>query len=326
MSLSDMDTDQFQPMNVSALERFDEEVSNKTEVSDPDFNRFKALFEKPKFEEEAPFEFKAMYDPRKEAEAVVFTPLIQRKEALSEKKTTVREVRDTKSSQGPEKKLPEAPGETPEEKGYREGFERGLEQGREQGKKQGFEQGFKKGEIQGVEQGEQQGREKGEQQGHEQGLKEGQKKGEAEAREKAVESLAFLEASLKTADQTLALLVDTYEERIISLIQQIAGKVVCAHIELNDETTKQMILDALKTLVQPEEVVLSVSAEDYDYIDMVKDEFFEQIDSLSHVSLRSDPSIKKGGCKIETITASVSADAESRLNAIFDAIKTAGTA
>lgn len=122
----------------------------------------------------------------------------------------------------------------------------------------------------------------------------------------------------------MVLLVGKYEERIISLIQQIAKKVIMAQVEVNDEIIKHMILDALKRLVQPEEVVLSISQDDYEYIEMIKDEFFEQIDSLSSMSVRSDPSIKRGGCKIETNTASVSADAESRLEAIFEAIKTAG--
>jgi len=57
---------------------------------------------------------------------------------------------------------------------------------------------------------------------------------------------------------------------------------------------------------------------------MIKDEFFEQIDSLNSISVRSDPSIKRGGCRIDTNTASVSTDPESRLDAIFNAMKSAG--
>ena len=129
---------------------------------------------------------------------------------------------------------------------------------------------------------------------------------------------------MKTADQTLDLLVEKYEKKIISLIQQIAEKAVMAQVAIDDEIVRNMILDALKALVQPEEVILSVSLDDYEYIEMIKDEFFDQIDSLESVSVRSDPSIARGGCKIETITASVSADPESRLEAIFEAIKNAG--
>lgn len=324
MSLSDMDDHQFKPMDVGSLETFDKEHLNKTDESEPDFSRFKLLFEKPKFENEEPYEFEAFYDLTKEREEIVFKPLIEPKKKPGEKGKAGRDPEGLEDISG--KQDSQEPEETPEEKGYRVGLERGMEQGMEQGQKQGFEQGFKKGEIEGFEKGEHQGLEKGQQQGFEQGLKEGEEKGTQETREKAVEILNSLEESLKSADQTLELLVEKYESRIISLIQQIARKAVMAQLEIDDEIVRHMILDALKTLVKPEEVVLSVSQEDYEYIEMIKDEFFEQIDSLNSVSVRSDPSINRGGCKIETITASVSADPELKLDAIFEAIKKAGTA
>lgn len=324
MSLSDRENDQFTPMTLNSLERFDEEHSSKADESDPDFNRFKMLFEKPKLDKEESFEFKAIYDAEKEQEEIVFKPLIEKKNDPLEKQRAGKGIEGLEQHPSSEKQDPPEPVETADEKGYREGFEKGLEQGMRQGQKQGYEDGLKKGEAKGFEQGEVQGSEKGRQQGLEQGFKAGEDKGKKEIREKAVEILNALETSLKTADQTLGLLVETYEERIIALIQQIAQKAIMARLEIDDEIIKPLILDTLKTLVQPEEVVLIVSPEDYDYIEMIKDEFFEQIDSLNSVSIRSDPTIKRGGCKIETNTASVSTDPESRLDVIFDAIKTAG--
>jgi len=113
---------------------------------------------------------------------------------------------------------------------------------------------------------------------------------------------------------------------IISLIEQIVKKIIMARIEIDDEFVKPVIIDALKTLVQAENVVLSVSEDDYEYIEMIKDEFFEVVDSLTSVSVKSDSSIKKGGCTIETSTALINSDIESRLEAVFDAIKSAGVA
>ncbi|SDT85912.1 FliH/SctL family protein [Desulfobacula phenolica] len=326
MSLSDKESDQFSPMTLNSLERFDQESSSKSDESDPDFNRFKMLFEKPKLEKEEAFEFKAIYDAEKERDDIFFNPLIKKKDDSLEKEAINNEMDDQEQHPLSEKeKEPPEPVETADEKGYRQGFEKGLEQGILQGQKQGYEDGFAKGEAEGFEQGEAQGSEKGHQQGVEKGFKEGEVKGKQEIREKAVEILNALEASLKTADQTLDLLVEKYEEKIIALIQKIAQKAIMARLDIDDEMIKPLILDTLKTLVQPEEVVLSVSLEDYDYIEMIKDEFFEQIDSLNSVSIRSDPTIKRGGCKIETNTGFVSTDLESRLDAIFDAFKTAGT-
>ena len=57
---------------------------------------------------------------------------------------------------------------------------------------------------------------------------------------------------------------------------------------------------------------------------MIKDEFFTEIESLNRIAVKSDPSIKKGGCKIETATASIVTDPESKLDAIYEALKNAG--
>ena len=331
MSLSNSGNDQFEPIAVSALESFDKEHSNRTEETKPDFDRFKALFEQSEFEDKEADEFKALYDFNLEEEEIIFKPLFDLKEE-SESSYESEEVlgldksgeriEDLDDSETPLEQAPAELEETPEEKGYREGLEKGMEQGKEQG----YEEGFKEGEAKGFEQGEQKGIEQGKEQGLEQGMKEGKAKGTVQAQEEAAEILNALEKSLTTADQTLDLLVEKYEAGIISLIEQIVKKIIMAQMEIDDEIVKPIIIDALKNLVQAEEVVLSVSQDDYEYIEMIKDEFFEAVDSLTSVSVKSDPSIKRGGCKIETITASISSDVESRLEAIFEAIKTAGIA
>ena len=116
--------------------------------------------------------------------------------------------------------------------------------------------------------------------------------------------------------------MEKYKTSIISLVEQVAKKNIMEEIEIDDEVVKSMILDAFKTLVLAEEVVLSVSQDDYEYIEMIKDEFFETVDSLTSVSVRSDHSIKRGSCKIETVAASISSDVESRLEAIFKTART----
>ena len=97
-----------------------------------------------------------------------------------------------------------------------------------------------------------------------------------------------------------------------------------ASLAMDDQIVRHTILDALKSLVAPEEIILNVSSEDYEYIEMIKDDFFEAISSLKRVAVTADPLINRGGCKIETATASISTNPESKLLAIYDAIKNAG--
>jgi len=323
MSLSNQE-DEFKPIDLNSLEVYNKEIINKTGSSEPDFNRFKLLFEKSKFEEEEPYEFEAVYHETRKQEEIVFKPMIEprnTKEKIRGKENHQAERENGLASTG---KVIQEPEETSEEKGYREGFEKGFEEGVLKGAAQGREQGFQKGEGKGFEKGEQAGAIKGYEKGYEDGYKEGDAKGVEETRQKAVGILTTLGESLNMADQTLDLLVEKYETRIISLIQQIAKKAVMAQLKINDGIVKSMILDALRELVNPEDVVLSISEEDYEYIEMIKEDFFDEIDSLKSISVKSDPSVKRGGCRIETSTASISSDPESRLDAIFDAIRKAG--
>jgi len=110
----------------------------------------------------------------------------------------------------------------------------------------------------------------------------------------------------------------------VSLVCKITEKVVMAKIENDDEIIRHTVIDALQSLAAPENVTLSICPEDYEFIEMVKDEFFDVIETLESISVRSDPSVKRGGCKVETLTASVAADPEEKLKAVFESVKNAG--
>jgi flagellar assembly protein FliH len=324
MSSSDGEKQAFKPIDIKTLDSFEAEQANKDDKAAPDFNRFKMLFEKSAFEDEEPYSFEAIYDPEKEQEEIIFKPLIERPGVKADKDSSQENNPSAQPSDAEAEPLPELPEETIEEIAYREGFERGMADGMQEGEKKGFDQGKKKGEQEGFEKGHEEGFAKGEQEGFESGEKAGEEKGENETREKGSEILNSLEQTLSSADQTLELLVDRYEDRIISLVQQIAQKAVLAKIETDETVVRQMIIEALKTLVEPEEVVLNICPEDYEYIEMIKEEFFEQVESLNRISVRSDPSVLRGGCRIETRTGTVSTDPQSRLDAIFEAMKEAG--
>ncbi len=91
-------------------------------------------------------------------------------------------------------------------------------------------------------------------------------------------------------------------------------------LDADDQVVRRTVIDALKTLVNPEEIVLSISPDDYACIEMVKEEFFEEVSSLETVSVQSDALINRGGCKIETRTGTISVDPEDKMQAIQEAL------
>ncbi len=187
-----------------------------------------------------------------------------------------------------------------------------------------FNSGFEEGKTQGFESGQQEGREtgyqegfdKGEQEGYDAGLVKGEADGKMLSDAKAQELMASLEDICQKADQAWQTMVQKSESQILSLISKIAEKVVFATVDLSEEVVRGSVLQALSVMPEPEEIVLNIAPEDYEYIEMVKEDFFEAFKSLKHVSVLSNPAVGRGGCKIESSKGQVETDVSTRLEAI----------
>ena len=326
MSLSDFEKDEFKPIDVTGLDSFNGELSHKKMETKPDLERFKMLFDPSGLEAEEPVSFKALYSFDKQTMDKPFEPLIKE---TGENRAENSGGKDTLKTQDFEEAMQEAEPEISLEdqafeQGYTKGFDQGLDQGKKEGMAQGYDQGFIEGEVQGFEKGEPEGFGKGKEEGFNKGYQEGREKAEAEIKKETISIIEPLKDALNLVDPMLDQLIEKYEAQIISLILKISKKVVKASVKVDDEIVRDTILDALKHLVAPEEIIVSVSSEDYEYIEMIKDEFFEAIGSLKHVAVTSDPLMDRGGCRIETATATIATDPESKLTAIFEAVIKAG--
>ncbi len=335
-SSDDHSQEDFIPFNIGECKRFDDEVVQKQDGLDLD--QFKVLLSSANEENQEPEPFTSLHgsgEKQEEArEPEPFTLLFDRGgqkddvrpsrgQAGDEPGDPGQEVEDEQALLPEEDLEPEiSPEEQAIEQGYQAGFEKGHAEGFEKGHEQGLEKGEQEGLARGEEQGFQQGMEKGEQEGFEQGKQQGIESAQADARQEIQDSLDTLKQALEEVNSLAEHIVDRYEQKLIRLVLKIAEKVVSVALDADDQVVKRTVLDALKTLVNPEEIVLSISPEDYAYIEMIKDEFFEEVSSLETISVQSDALINRGGCKIETRTGTVSVDPEAKMQAIQDALLT----
>lgn len=337
MSLSDQEEDkdgtflsqddEFKAIDVGSLERFDEEVSLKRSDAEPDFDRFKLLFDPLEVErEEGGFE--AVYKVTKQLKEELFEPLIQGADVDTDEPATKLDVSGPPLAEAQDADEPEEE-PTPEEQGFAAGYEQGMAQGLEKGQAdghaKGYEEGLEKGRKKGFKQGEADGFAKGEVEGFEKGMEEGRNAGKQEIIQEMAQVLDPFRQALGTADRMLEDMLARYETQLVELVCQIAGKVVMAKLDSDDTVIKNTILDALSQLASPEEIILSVAEEDYEYVEMIKETFFESVRSLTHITVNTDAMIPKGGCRIESAGATIATDPESKLKAVYDVIAQAGT-
>lgn len=206
------------------------------------------------------------------------------------------------------------------EKPFEDGYGAGFEQGKANGYEEGLSRGMEDGLTRGMEEGYRSGEEKGEQEGYDAGFLQGEEDGRVVNDAKALEIISSIEDILHKVEQSWHNTVKNHESRILSLICKIAEKVVFARVELDEGIVKESILNALATMPEPEEITLNICPDDYEYIEMVKDDFFERVKSLKSVAVVSNPSVTRGGCKIESSKAKVETDIQSRLDQIFSAV------
>lgn len=151
--------------------------------------------------------------------------------------------------------------------------------------------------------------------GHKEGLASGQK--EAEAKLQAIESL------LAQLDALWPEMVAANEERIVDLVCRAAEKVVLGQLEVDREVVKRSILHAFELVPETEEMVIHIHPEDYEFVELVKEDFFSRAKELKHVEIVSNPSVGRGGCLLETRVGDVDMDLEGRLEAVKESIAAA---
>ncbi|PIE71480.1 MAG: hypothetical protein CSA22_02950 [Deltaproteobacteria bacterium] len=159
--------------------------------------------------------------------------------------------------------------------------------------------------------------------GREEGFEKGREEGYREARsvgERAADYLhGVIEAVAADRDQMLR----RYEADMVELAIRIAKKVIYGQVAATPEVVRHAVAETLNLLVDPEHVILYVSPDDYEFIELIKDDFFEQIRSLKTVRITADPGIMRGGCRVERQGGEIVADIDARLEAVEMAVRNA---
>jgi len=157
-------------------------------------------------------------------------------------------------------------------------------------------------------------------QAYEEGFASGEKKGFAEGKHKLDSALDRIQTLLSEMETIWEHLIETHERQILQLISRVAEKVVFGRVDIDRNVIKRTILHAFQMVPEPVKVTIELNAEDAEYIETIKEDFFLQVKTLKNVTVIPNPLITRGGCKVKTRFGEVDATLESRLEAIRQAI------
>jgi flagellar biosynthesis/type III secretory pathway protein FliH len=90
------------------------------------------------------------------------------------------------------------------------------------------------------------------------------------------------------------------EADLIDLAIKMAEKMVCRQLDILPDTSIDMIKEACNQVRDCKEVILYVPARQFENIVAKQGEINDLLYKTEHFSIRSDPDMKHGGCRIET--------------------------
>jgi flagellar assembly protein FliH len=150
-----------------------------------------------------------------------------------------------------------------------------------------------------------------------QGEKDGFEFGEKKAL-KIVENIENLFNEMTTLKQDI---LKQYEREVIDLIFAVAEKIVHHEVRSNESVIKNAIFDALALAVEKSKVIFNVNPDDYDYVERLRPELFNQNKGLKSIIVTSDPGVSRGGCYLETPYGNIDATIESKLEKICQCLQ-----
>jgi flagellar assembly protein FliH len=156
-----------------------------------------------------------------------------------------------------------------------------------------------------------------EQEAYEKSFAQGEKDGFEFGEKKAIKVIENIENLFNEMVSLKHDVLKQYEREIIDLIFTVAEKIVHNEVRSNDSVIKKAIFDALELALEKSKVVFNVNPDDYDYVEKLRPELFNQCKGLKSVVVTSDPGVSRGGCYLETPYGNIDATIESKLEKIY---------
>lgn len=134
----------------------------------------------------------------------------------------------------------------------------------------------------------------------EEGYKAGYNDGTRQAQEDTIEMIEQGETILQEARRKRNSLIGELDEEFVSLLSQLAGRVVREYVEADPDTVLRTVKQAVEEVRDQQQVTVVLHPKDLVPVQTAVDSFLDQHPSLSHVNLVEDDRLERGGCRIRT--------------------------
>jgi len=155
----------------------------------------------------------------------------------------------------------------------------------------------------------------------EQGFSEGHAAGFSEGLSQA-EAIISQAAELKQQlDQRSMKMYKEAELEIMSIVLDIARKVIGEELTQNPEVLISLIKQALNKCAFKDKLVIRVSAQDYDFVKENRDHIIMLTEGINDLEIYCDKALQKGSCIVETTSGEINAGINIQMNEVQKAFE-----
>lgn len=168
----------------------------------------------------------------------------------------------------------------------------------------------------------------GYQQGLERGLVEGSEQGQREGRQQVITELkpqleslaASWTAALKQWEADRQEMLLAAREDVLAFAVAMGEKIIFRTVEVDGTIVEDQLAEALSLLSKPSSVVISISPQDRNLVEEVLPDLLSAVHDCEHVTVRDDPSMTPGGCRVGIAGGEIDATIETQLERIVQTI------
>ena len=153
---------------------------------------------------------------------------------------------------------------------------------------------------------------------YEKGLSDGIRQGRDLQKNEALDTLRAMTGIVSEVSELKKEILQNAEREILQLALAVAEKVLHLEVTTNREVIQSVLKEAIKKIVDRENMKIRVHPQDFHYMMEIKSDFLQHFDGIKNIVFEEDESVRRGGAIIETLFGEVDA----RLDQQYNEIKT----
>ena len=159
--------------------------------------------------------------------------------------------------------------------------------------------------------------------GYEEGFQTAYQKGENSAKEEFIPLLQTINSLIQELSEFRTMMYPKVEKEMIEMITGLTKKILQHEINTNEDSVKQMILLAINSVIDKENMTIRIHPSDKAHAEAFSPELKNLFSEIKNITFEEHPGIEKGGCVIETNFGTIDARVDQLENQIEKILKLA---